>query len=130
MIAYHRLVVSALLSSCLILVATGSLGAQEKPGNPTYDWLNGKWSGPAPLGGELQLELRIVDDDRVVGHSRVPRAGSKQPFTGNITGKVNGDRVDLEISSRAGTQKWRFRRKDQTLTSIRKGEEVVFKKMQ
>ena len=87
----YRLFISALVGSCLLVLAILPLAAQDKPGNPAYDWLNGKWSGPAPLGGELQLELRVVDDDKVVGHSKIPIAGSKRAPAGTVSGTVKGD---------------------------------------
>ena len=46
----YRLMITSLLSCCLLVIAAIPLAAQEKPGNPAYDWLNGKWSGTAPLG--------------------------------------------------------------------------------
>lgn len=126
----YRLIVAILISSfCLVVIAVLPSAAQEKPGNPSYDWLNGNWSGTAPLGGELQLDLRVVDDNKVVGHSRIPMGGSKRPAAGNINGTVNGDQVNLEISYPRNTQNWRFRRKDETLTATLKGEEYVFKKL-
>ena len=75
-------------------------------------------------------DLRVVDDNKVVGQSRIPMGGSKRPASGNITGIVNSDQVDLEIRYQSTTQNWRFRLKDETLTATRKGEEFVFKKLQ
>jgi hypothetical protein len=82
-----------------ILTASGLPPAlsQEKPGNPAYDWLNGKWYGRAPGGGELELQLRVLNGNEITGHSRIPRAGAKRDVTKSISGSVDGDKVRLEL---------------------------------
>jgi len=123
---------AAIIVMACLLITWQSAYAQEaeKAGDPEHHWLNGKWSGPAPLGGELQLELQVVNDNKVTGKSRIPMGGSKRSPSGSIQGTVDGDRVNLEISYPKSTQNWRFLRKDQTLAATRKGEEVVFKKVE
>jgi hypothetical protein len=125
----------ALLLALIGFIATASrlssAGAQEKPGNSAYDWLNGKWSGSALTGGELELDLRVVNDNQITGQSRIPRAGTKKEAPRSVSGTVEGDKVHLELyqGKTGSTQKWTFSRKDGTLVSTRKGEEFVFKKL-
>jgi hypothetical protein len=104
--------------------------AQEKPGNSEYAWLNGKWSGPAPAGGELELDLQVINDNQITGQSRVPRGGSKRDPVRTVSGTVEGDKVHLELYSKTGSnQKWTFSHKEETLVAIRKGDEFIFKKL-
>jgi hypothetical protein len=71
-----------LITSFILIASRLPAIAQEKPGNPAYDWLNGKWSGQAPGGGELELDLKVVNDNQITGQSRIPRAGVKrEPVT-------------------------------------------------
>jgi hypothetical protein len=105
--------------------------AQEKPGNPAYDWLNGKWSGPAPRGGELELDLKVVNDNQITGQSRIPRQGIKREPVRSVNGTVDGDKVHLELyqGKTGSTQKWTFSHKEGTLSATQKGEELIFKKL-
>ena len=127
--SFYRLVVFGLISTCLIIVAANQSAAQEKPGNPAYDWLKGTWSGPAPAGGELRLDLQVVEDNKVVGRSEIPRGGGSRPISGNVEGAVEGDQVRLKIWYQRSEQNWRLHRNGETLTGTRKGEEVIFKKV-
>jgi hypothetical protein len=104
--------------------------SQEKPGNPAYDWLNGKWFGPAPGGGELELKLRVLNGDEITGESRIPRPGSKRDITKNVSGSVDGDKVHLELYRGEKTQRWTFSHKEGILWATRKGEEMIFKKLE
>jgi hypothetical protein len=49
---------------CLFLLGLGTLAAaQEQPGNPDYNWPNGKWRGP----GSRELNLKVVNGNQVTG---------------------------------------------------------------
>jgi hypothetical protein len=123
-------VFTALGTIILALCALAFAGAQEKPGNPRYDWLNGKWSGSAPTGGELELDLKVVNENQISGQSRIPRAAAKREAVRTVTGSVEGETVHLELyqAKTGATQKWSFVHKDGILRATRKGEEFVFKK--
>ena len=120
-----------LTTSFMLIVSALPAMAQDKPGNPAYDWLNGKWSGQAPGGGHLELDLQVVNDNQVTGQSRIPRPGVKREPVRSVTGTVEGDKVHLELyqGKTGATQKWNFSHKDGTLVATRKGEEVIFKKL-
>ena len=91
--------------------------AQEKPGNPAYEWVNGTWSG----GAQLQLELRVINDNQITGKSRVPRAGSMPDITKTISGSVDGDKVHLELYRQGEYRTSNFSHKDGALWATRKG---------
>jgi hypothetical protein len=120
-----------ILTTFILIVSSLPAMAQDKPGNPAYDWLNGKWSGQAPGGGGLELDLRVVNDNEITGQSRIPRGGGKREPVKSVSGRVEGDKVHLELyGGKAGTtQKWNFSHKEETLVATRKGEEFIFKKL-
>jgi hypothetical protein len=120
------------LATSLIVIASGlPVMAQDKPGNPAYDWLNGKWAGQATGGGELELDLKVVNDNQITGQSRIPRPGAKREPVRSVTGTVEGDKVHLELyqGKTGATQKWNFTHKGEILRATRKGEEFIFKKL-
>jgi hypothetical protein len=57
-------------------------------------WLNGKWEGQPPAGGELTMTLTVDKDNQVRGSGVIPLRGkSAHP---EVTGTVNGNHVVLE----------------------------------
>lgn len=66
--------------------------AFQRPGNPEYGWLNGKWRGLAPSGGELMLGLQVVNANEVVGSATIE---GTHIAPAKISGSVNGEKVEL-----------------------------------
>ncbi len=121
--------ISRVMFGCLFLLATVAV-AQEQPGNPDYNWLNGKWRGPALAGGTLEMELRVVNDNEVKGSGAI-RVGPKGTVKPLITGVVQGDKVNLVTSYPGGREyKYRFTYTDGKLRLKRKDDEVDYDKVE
>ena len=113
-----------------LIVAT-TTAAQEQPGNPTYQWLNGKWEGPVPGGGTMELDLRVVDDNQITGSGQVRIIRDKgRGYRPRVVGSVVGDQVtlDLQNPNSGNNVKLDLVRTDGALKGTRKGEEVVYRK--
>jgi hypothetical protein len=82
-----------------LIVAT-TTAAQEQPGSPAYQWLNGKWEGPAPGGGMMELDLRVVNDNQITGsgQARVIR-DTGRGYRPRVVGSVAGDKVTLDLQN-------------------------------
>jgi hypothetical protein len=79
----------------LILITFGALtfaASEEQVGN---SWLNGKWEGRPPAGGELRMTLSVEKDNQVRG-SGIIAEGGKRGAHPDVTGTVNGKHVTLE----------------------------------
>jgi hypothetical protein len=76
----------------LIMLLTTVISAQELQ-KTDYRWLNGKWSGQPPLGGTLEMTLRI-EGNQISGNGliRAPKRGQAHP---DITGRVEGETITI-----------------------------------
>jgi len=127
----QRLIALAILSALFLSFSVVSaVVAAEQPGNPAYIWLNGKWTGPAPGGGTLEMELRVVNDNQITGSARI--AGGRKGYSPSVSGSVNNDKVQLELynPSSGNNVKFDLSSVEGILKGTRKGEEVTFKKQQ
>src|SRR5574341_1429545 len=73
--------------------------AQERSPSPDYSWLNGRWAGMPRGGGELQMDLKVVNDKKILGDGMIPRGGRRTAYR-TITKTVDGNQVVLETFSR------------------------------
>ena len=77
----------------LIVATAFTFGAsEEQVGN---SWLNGKWEGRPPAGGELTMTLTVEKDNQVRGTAVIPGGGRKGAHP-DVTGTVKGNQVTLE----------------------------------
>lgn len=67
--------------------------ASEEPAD--NNWLNGKWEGRPPAGGELTMTLAVDKDNQIQGTAVIPGGGTKGAKP-QVSGKVNGIHVTLE----------------------------------
>jgi hypothetical protein len=108
--------ISAVIIGILFVIASVALGqAQEKPGNPDYKWLNGKWQGvweSPKTDGTFIMNLQVVNDNQIKGSGVVRRSprGEKRGSTSNntIAGSVNGNAVELIIAPGTETEGRKF----------------------
>ena len=77
----------------LIVFGTVTFAASSEPVDAS--WLNGKWAGRPPAGGELTMTLNVEKDNQIRGSAVIPEGGRRgaQP---DVTGTVKGKRVTLE----------------------------------
>jgi hypothetical protein len=88
-------VMTKLFFVVLILVVFGALtfaASEEQVGN---SWLNGKWEGRPPAGGELRMTLSVEKDNQIRGTAVIP-GGRRRDAHPEVTGTVNGNRVTLD----------------------------------
>lgn len=119
-----------LLVLVLGLISVTTATAQEQPGNPAYQWLNGRWEGPAPGGDMMEIELRVFNDNQITGSGHVRVTGKGKGYRPYIVGSVVGDKVTLDLQNPNSGNNVRLDlvRAEGVLKGTRKGEEVVFKK--
>ena len=60
-----KILTECLLISVLVLLVRYDIRAEEKPGNPEYAWLAGKWSGTPALGGSMTIDFHIVNGNEI-----------------------------------------------------------------
>jgi hypothetical protein len=77
----------------LILVSTVTFAASPEPADTS--WLNGKWEGRPPAGGELTMALTVEKDNQIRGTAVIPGGGRKGAHP-EVTGTLKGKRVTLE----------------------------------
>jgi hypothetical protein len=89
-----QLLAGVLFNVLFLIVATAfTFGAsEEQVGN---SWLNGKWEGRPPAGGELTMTLTVERDNQVRGTAVIPGGGRKGAHP-DVTGTVKGNHVTLE----------------------------------
>ena len=123
----------AITGFILTTSALSSAIAQEKPGDSAYDWLNGKWSGANPdlVGGELELDLSVVNGNQIAGKSRISHPGAKKEPVVRVSGTVEGDKVHLELHQVPGRviQRFTLLHTEGNLVGRRKDKELIFKKL-
>jgi hypothetical protein len=113
-------------SFVFILLLAGVAAAQE---DPAHGWLNGKWRGPAPGGGIIVIDIKVVNGDQITGTSQLESKSSYQP---EVSGKVAGDKVTIILTNpRSGNNaRLDLTRSGEQLSGSRKGQVVVFEKAQ
>jgi hypothetical protein len=119
------------LVSTLFLVSFAA--AQDKPGDPEYTWLNGKWSGQPPAGGDLQMTLRVENGNQIKGEGLVPGGGRRSAVHPFITGAVIENKVTLDTNfpMRQSNVHYDCTYKDAVLQCrTRTGYETTFKKLE
>lgn len=120
---------TAALNLIFALMLVSLAVAQSQPGNPAHDWLNGKWRGPAPGGGLIVVDIKVVNGDQLSGTSKLESRSSYAP---EVSGKVDGDKVTLILTNARTGNNARFdlTRAGAQLAGSRKGEAVVFERAQ
>jgi FKBP-type peptidyl-prolyl cis-trans isomerase 2 len=83
-------------------------------------------------GGMMELDLRVINDNQITGTGQVRSSGKEKGYRPYVVGSVAGDKVTLDVRnpSSGNNLKLELLRADDTLKGERKGEEVVYKKLQ
>ena len=86
------------LTGVLILTGLVWVGCTTHlPGNPDYNWLNGKWFAVRGSSGwTTELDLTVVDGNKVIGTNIQTGSDGKRWF-GDVNGEVKGDEINLEV---------------------------------
>src|SRR3989344_8150871 len=86
------------LTGVLILTGLVWVGCTTHlPGNPDYNWLNGKWFAVRGSSGwTTELDLRVVDGNKVIGTNIQTGSNGRQGF-GDVNGMVEDDKVSIEV---------------------------------
>jgi len=118
---------------CLFLFAAGIVGvAQERPGNPDYSWLNGKWKGLSLSNAPFEMELRVMNDNEVKGSGVLQdrQTGRLRPVAASIAGVVKGNKLALDVNYGSEKYKYYFSYVDGNLRLKRKSDEVDSQKIE
>jgi hypothetical protein len=127
--------VCALLNIFLLVGYSSFAAGEDKPGNPAYNWLNGKWAGRPPAGGEMEMTLTVENGNQIRGQGLVPGGGRRSAVHPFITGTVNDDKVTLEtrfpMSPSQSTVNYSCTFRENVLhCRARSGYETTFKKLE
>jgi len=79
---------------CLVIFLGGC--ATHLPGSPDHNWLNGKWFAQRGSGWTTELDLKVVDGNKIVGTNTQTSPEGKQGL-GDINGEVEGDKVSFKV---------------------------------
>src|SRR3989338_4992706 len=79
---------------CLVIFFGGC--STHLPGNPNYNWLNGRWLAHIDSGWITELDLRVVDGNKVIG-TNIQTSPDGRWGLGDVSGKVESDKVDFEV---------------------------------
>jgi len=86
---------AVVISNILFLFACSTFAVAASAEQADNSWLNGKWSGQPPAGGELTMTLSVEKDNQVSGSGLIPQGGSRDIHP-QVSGSVNGKQVVLE----------------------------------
>ena len=114
----------------LFLLLAPAMAAQQQ-GDSAYEWLNGKWRGPAPGGGIILLDIKASASGEITGKGRMISV-SRSTYEPQVSGKAKGDKVTLIMHNpRSGNDAhFDLTRAGEQLSGNRKGEVIVFEKTQ
>ncbi len=86
------ILVLTITSAALVSVPLTQAATEEQIDN---NWLNGKWEGRPPLGGDLTMTLSVDKQNKIQGNGVIPGGGARGAHP-QVTGSVKGKRVLLE----------------------------------
>ena len=79
---------------CLVIFFGGC--STHLPGNPNYNWLNGRWLAHRDSGWITELDLRVVDGNKVIG-TNIQTGPDGRRWFGDVSGMVEGNKVSFEV---------------------------------
>ncbi len=82
-------------SSILLMFAFSALIFAADEGQADNSWLNGKWSGQPPAGGDLTMTISVDKDNKIHGSGIIPVRGGREAHP-EVSGTVKGKQVVLE----------------------------------
>jgi len=86
---------AGVLGSMLFVLVCGGFSFAESAEQADNSWLNGKWSGRPPEGGELTMTLSVEKDNQIHGSGLIPLKGGTAAHP-DVSGSVKGKQVVLE----------------------------------
>jgi hypothetical protein len=128
-----KILTKCLLISVVVLLTRYEIGAQEKPGEPEYGWLTGKWSGTPALGGSMTIDFQIANGNEIKGkawlHGLRKPSGATVTRETSIWGKITDKGlVDVTFGWPTGDVRYVLRRnEDGNLQGIKDPKILFFK---
>ncbi len=86
---------ASVLGSMLLVLVCSTFSFAASAGQADYSWLNGKWSGQPPDGGDLTMTLTVDKDNKISGSGIIPVRGGREAHP-EVSGSVKGKRVLLQ----------------------------------
>ncbi len=83
------------LFNVLFLIVGSTLTVAASAEQADNSWLNGKWSGQPPAGGDLTMTLTVDKDNKIHGSGIIPVRGGREAHP-EVSGTVKGKQVVLE----------------------------------
>lgn len=81
--------------SFFVLPSNFASGADQRS-DISSDWLNGKWEGRPPAGGELKMDIHVEKDNAIKGTGLIPGKGRGDAAHPQVTGTIRGKVIHLE----------------------------------
>lgn len=83
------------LFNILFLIVGSTFTVAASAEQADNSWLNGKWSGQPPAGGDLTMTLTVDKDNKIHGSGIIPVRGGREAHP-EVSGTVKGKQVVLE----------------------------------
>jgi len=82
--------------ACLIFVLQAQFGASQEKSPPlTAQDLSGKWEGTPPLGGRLEIDMKVSPSGEIEGKGLIREGGLKAAYP-LVSGEVKGQKVFMQ----------------------------------
>jgi hypothetical protein len=78
--------------ACLVFVLHAQFGESQEQSPPLAQDLSGKWEGSPPLGGRLEIDMKVSPSGEIEGKGLIRGGGSKAAYP-HISGEVKGQKV-------------------------------------
>lgn len=85
-----------LVIGIVVMIGASCATTTRLPGSSEHSWLNGKWFAERGGGWTTELDLRVVDGNKVIGTNIQTSPDGRQGL-GNVSGMVEGDKVSFEV---------------------------------
>jgi hypothetical protein len=126
-----KILTNGLLISVLVLLVSYATEAQEKPENPDYAWLAGKWSGTPALGGSMTIDFHVVNGNEIKGtawlHGLRKPSGATATRQTTIWGKITEKGlVDVTFGWPTGDIRYVLRRNEDGNLQGVKDQKILF----
>lgn len=80
------------IAACLVFLLHAQLGKGQEQPPPLPQDLSGKWEGTPPLGGRLEIDMKVSPSGEIDGKGLIRGGGTKGAYP-HVSGGVKGRNV-------------------------------------
>ena len=80
------------IAACLMFVLDAQFGKSQEQSPPLAQDLSGKWEGTPPLGGRLEIDMKVSPSGEIDGKGLIRGGGLKAAYP-RVSGRVKGQNV-------------------------------------